>query len=164
MQLDPYNADCIHATSFIAKLFHEENYNYGALAVVSSALSAILPKQNGKTFGQDKIVCQMMKGIFKLRPLLPKYIVAYDPDVTLTYMNQLPKIEQLNLEVLIKKLAILLCLLSGQRWQSIQKLRLDYASFQNDKGEFYIPTALKKSRPGKHQEPQNFRKTQKSAL
>ena len=38
MQLDPYNADYKEAMSFIAKLFHEENYNYGVLAVVRSAL------------------------------------------------------------------------------------------------------------------------------
>ena len=61
--------------AFIAKLFHEENSNYGVIAVVPSALSAILLKQNGKTFEQDKIVSKMMRGIFKLRPSLPKYTV-----------------------------------------------------------------------------------------
>ena len=105
MQLDPYNADYKEAMSFIAKLFHKENYNYGVLAVVRSTFSAILPKQNGKMFGQDETVSQMMKGIFKLRPSLPKYTVTYDPDVILKYMDQLPKNEQLNLEVLTKKLA-----------------------------------------------------------
>ena len=58
--------------SFIAKLFHEKNYNYGVLAVVRSAFSAILSKQNGKTFGQDEIVSQTMRGFFKLPPSLPK--------------------------------------------------------------------------------------------
>ena len=47
----------------------------------------------------------MMKGIFKLHPSLPKYAVTYDADVILKYMNQFPKNEQLNLEVLTKKLA-----------------------------------------------------------
>ena len=98
----------------------------------------------------------MMKGIFKLRPSLPKYTVTYDPDVILKYMDQLPKNEQLNLEVLTKKLATLLCLLSRQRSQSIQKLQLDYASFQNGRCEFYIPTVLKTSRPGRHQESLKF--------
>ena len=77
--------------SFIAKLFHEENYNYGILAVVRSALFAILPKQNNKTFGQDEIVSQMMRGTFKLRSSLPKYTVTYDPDVILEHINQPPK-------------------------------------------------------------------------
>ena len=108
MQLDPYNADYKETMSFIAKLFHEQNYNYTVLAVVHSALSAILPKQNGKTFGQDETLSQMMKGIFKLRPSLPKYTVTYDADVILKYMNQFSKNEQLNLEVLTKKLATLI--------------------------------------------------------
>ena len=86
--------------SFIAKLFHEENYDYGVLDAVFSPLSTILPNQNGKAFGQDKIVSQMMRGIFKHRLSLPKYTVLYDPDVILKYMNHLPENEQLNLEML----------------------------------------------------------------
>ena len=102
---------------FIAKLFHEENYSYRVLAVVHSALFAILPKQKGKTFGKDEIVSQVMRGIFKLPPSLPKYTVNYDPDVILSCMNQLPKNEQLNLKILTRKLATLLCLSNGQRSQ-----------------------------------------------
>ena len=48
--------------------------------------------------------------------------------------------------------------MSGQRSQSIRKIRLDYASFQNDKCEFCIPTVLKTSRLGRHQEPLIFTK------
>ena len=48
--------------------------------------------------------------------------------------------------------------MSIKQTQSIQKLRLDYVSFQNDKCEFYIPIALKTSRPGRHQEPLIFTK------
>ena len=133
--------------SFIAKIFLEENYgvnDYGILAVVRSALSVILPKQNGKPFGQEEIVNQTIRGIIKLRPSFPKYTVTYNPDVILKYMNRLPENEQLNLEMLTKKLPTLLCLLSRKRSQSIQKVRLDYASFQKDKCNFYIPTVLKK--------------------
>ena len=133
--------------SFIAKIFLEENYgvnDYGILAVVRSALSVILPKQNGKPFGQEEIVNQTIRGIIKLRPSFPTYTVTYNPDVILKYMNRLPENEQLNLEMLTKKLPTLLCLLSRKRSQSIQKVRLDYASFQKDKCNFYIPTVLKK--------------------
>ena len=158
MQLDPGNADYKETMVFIAKLFHEENYSYRVLAVVHSALFAILPKQKGKTFGKDEIVSQVMRGIFKLPPSLPKYTVNYDPDVILSCMNQLPKNEQLNLKMLTRKLATLLCLSNGQRSQWTQKFLHDYASFQKDKCEFYIPTVLKTSIPGRHQEPLIFTK------
>ena len=71
--------------------FHEEKHKYGVIAVARSALSAILPHKMGKSFGQDSNVSKLLKGVFRLRPTLPKYTVTYDPDIVLTYMNSLPK-------------------------------------------------------------------------
>ena len=112
MQLNPYNDDHKEAMSLIAELFHEQNHNYGVPGIVRFALSAILPKQKGKTFGQDEIISQIMKGIFKVCPSLSKYTVTCYPDLMLKYMNQLPKNEEHNLEVLTKELATHLCLLN----------------------------------------------------
>ena len=145
--LNPYEAEYKDAMTFIATLFKEQNYKYGVLAVVRSALSAVLPKRDGKTFGQDELVSQMMKGIYRLRPSLPKYTVTYDPDKVLSYMKQIPTNDNLTLEILTKKLVTLLCLLSGQRSQSIQNLFTNYANFEENRCEFYIPVVLKTSRP-----------------
>ena len=57
--------------SFLSNMFYEEKGKYGTIAVAGSALSAILPKINGQTFGKDDHVSRMIKGIFKLRPSLP---------------------------------------------------------------------------------------------
>ena len=65
-KVDPYNNNYNEAMTFWEKLFHKENYNHGTLAVAWSALSEILPQKQGKTFGQEKVVGQMMKGIFRL--------------------------------------------------------------------------------------------------
>ena len=89
----------------------------------------------------------MMRGIFKLCPSLPKHTVTFYHDVILKYTNHLPKNKHLNLEILTKKLATLLFLLSRQRPQSIQEIRLNYASVKNGKCEFYIPRVLKTSKP-----------------
>ena len=94
---------------FLAKLYHEDNYNLGVIAV---ALPFILPRNNGVTFGQDPTVLQMIKQIFKLRPTLPKYTLAYDPDVMLAYISTLPSNPMLSLELIMMKLAILLWLSS----------------------------------------------------
>ena len=67
-----------------------------------SALSAILPQQMGKSFGQDQNVTKLLKGVFRLHPTLPKYTVTYDPDIVLTYINSLPKNSELMLELLTK--------------------------------------------------------------
>ena len=41
--------------SFLSNMFYEEKGKYGTIAVACSALSAILPKINGQTFGKDDI-------------------------------------------------------------------------------------------------------------
>ena len=76
--------------SFLSNMFYEEKGKYGTIAVACSALSAILPKINGQTFGKDERVSKMIKGIFKFHPSLPKCIVTYDPDIILQYMDSLP--------------------------------------------------------------------------
>ena len=142
---------------FLAQLF-EQNHKHGVIAVAKSALSAVLYKRNGLSFGQDPNVSQMMKGIFKLRPTLPKYVVTYDPDIILNYINTLPDNSSLSLELLTKKLVMLLCLLSGQRSQSIHAIQTNYMKFSNNKYICYIPKLLKTTKPGKHLAPLEFEK------
>ena len=123
-----------------------------------SALSAVLNKRNGVSFGQDPNVSQMMKGIFKLRPTLPKYVVTYDPDIILNYMKTLSDNASLSLELLTKKMVVLLCLLSGQRSQSIHALQINYMKFSNNKYICYIPKVMNTTKPGKHIDPLEFEK------
>ena len=54
-----------------------------------------------------------MKGIFKLRPALPRQFSVWDPDIVLDYLSNLEY--DLPLKDLLQNLVILLCLLSGQR-------------------------------------------------
>ena len=113
--------------SFLAYLFHKENYKYGMIAVARSALSAILPLKEGKTFGKCQKVSKMLKGIFKLKPTFPKCIVICDPDIIISYMEMLPNNSGLLMQDLTKKLCTLLCLLSGQRYQAIASLALNFS-------------------------------------
>ena len=139
--------------SFLAYLFHKENCNYGVIAVARSALSAILPLKEGKTFGECQKVSKMLKGIFKLRPTIPKYTVIYDPDIVLTYMDTLPNNSSLLLEDLTKRLCTLLCLLSGQRCQTIASLDLNFSDHTSKKFTFAINKVMETTKPGKHQQP-----------
>ena len=153
---NPYSATYEQAMSFLADLFHKENCKYGVTAVARSALSAILPKHEGKTFGEHPDVSKMLRGIFKLRPMFPKYTVIYDPDIVLNYMKSIPDNSCLMLEQLIKKLCTLLCLLSGQRCQTISFLDLKYSHLSHGKYTFAINQILKTSKPGKHQPPLEY--------
>ena len=113
--------------SVLASLLHKKNCNYGVIAVARSVLSAILLLKEGKRFGECQKVSKMLKGIFKLRPAFPKYTVIYDPDIILRHMDTVPNNSSLLLEDLPKKLCTLLCLLSGQRCQTIASLDLNFS-------------------------------------
>ena len=95
------------AISFLSNMFYEEKGKYGTIAVTRSALSAILPKINAQTFGKDENVTRMIKGIFKIRPSFPKYIVTYDSDIILQYMDSLPANNLLSMDLLTKKIMYL---------------------------------------------------------
>jgi len=60
--------------------------------------------------------------------------------------------------MLTKKIATLLCLLSGQRAQTIGALRLDFSKLTEQELTFYVPSILKTTKPGKHQEPLQFQR------
>ena len=141
---------------FFAELYNKDA-KYGYVAAARSALSAVLPKQNSMTFGKCEEVSRMLKGIFRLRPRLPRYTVIYDPEIILKYMISLPNNKFLDLELLVKKLVTLLCLLSAQRAQTITALRMDFCHKSEEAITFYIPSILKTTKPGKHQEPLIFR-------
>ena len=92
------------AISFLSNMFHEEKGKYGTIAVACSALSAILPKNNGQTFKKDEWISRMIKGIFKLHTSLPEYLVTYDLDIILLCIDSLPANNLLSIDLLIKKL------------------------------------------------------------
>ena len=121
------------------------------------ALSTLLPRRNGTTFGKDPGVSRLLKGIFRLRPSLPKYTVTWDVSIVLSHFIALHRSGDNSLKVVTMKLATLLCLLSGQRSQSLEELKLDYMYLDNSKVIFYFPVLLKTSRPKFHQAPLEFR-------
>ena len=108
-------------------------------------------KCEGKSFGNCEEVSRLLRGIFKLKPTLPRYTVIYDPDVVLDYIVSLPDNVSLDMEFLTKKLTILICLLSAQRAQTVGALRTDFYHKSDSSYTFYVPTVLKTTKPGKHQ-------------
>lgn len=155
---DPYEVEDEVAMEFLVHLFNDEGRSYGYVAAARSAMSAVLPKRKGKSFGQNDNVSRLLKGMFKMRPSLPKHTVIYDPDIVISYMQKLPDNKNLELELLTKKLATLLCLLSGQRAQTIGALSLNHHHGTKEQHVFYIPKILKTTRPNNHQEPLCFLK------
>jgi len=151
--IEPYQASHQQGIEFLTRLFHKENREYGYIAAARSALSAVLPKEGTESFGKSDSVSKLLRGVFKLRPSIPKHVVVYDPDSILNHMISLPGNKQLDLEILTKKLVTLLALLSGQRAQTINALNLNWHHTTGNQHTFYISKILKTTKPCKHQQP-----------
>ena len=82
----------------------------------------------------------------------------YDVDIVLKYLTSLPKPEDVGLKKLSIRIATLICILSGQRSQTISYLTTTFVWPTDEKIIFPIDSLLKTSRPGFHQEPLEFSK------
>ena len=138
---------------FLTQLFLDSNVGYSAMNTARSALSVIKDPVSGLSFCSQPLVRRFMTGIFKLKPALPRYVSTLDTQEVLNYSDTIQTSLLTPLKELSHKLAMLLCLLSGQRHQSIAPLEMQYMHLTDKECIFYIPTLLKAKRPGHHLKP-----------
>ena len=67
--------------------FTNQGQDIVQLITARSALSSILPRENGITFGDHPLDCRTMNGIFELRPAFPKYSEIWDVSVVFEYLK-----------------------------------------------------------------------------
>ena len=152
--IDMYNATINQGIDFLTFLFKSKNLGYSALNTARSALSLFIGKNyNIGTFGKQDTVSKLLKGMFRLRPSFPKYMVTYDPDIVLNHLKQIGHQIKMDLKLLTLKLTTLLCLLTGQRNQTIHSLDISCMHVDDKRIIFYIPTILKTTTPSSHLEP-----------
>ena len=138
---------------------HTEGCSYNQIAMSRSALSTIIDKgiKPYPSFGQHPFVKRFLKGIFEMKPVLPKYPFVWDVSKLLEYFRKGDDPCASSFSVLGKKLAILLTILSGgQRAQTI--FSIDVLDIKIVGGNCVIPIydTLKQTRPGHHLEPLKF--------
>ena len=137
---------------FLATLF-SSGLGYSAINTARSALSSVLLLPNNTTFGSHPLVTRFLKGVFELKPSLPRYSVIWDVGVVLQYLKSLGLATELELKTLTKKMTMLLCLLTGQRCQTLTKLDINLMQTLQDKIVFTVGEKLKTTRPGRHLQP-----------
>ena len=153
--LDMFNPGIENAIEFLTDIF-KAGSGYSAINTARSALSSIIVLPNGATFGEHPLVRRFLKGVFELKPSLPKYNEIWDVSLVLEYLRQLPGLENISLKDHTKKLATLLCLLTGQRCQTIHKFDIKHIQFFQDRYFVNVREKLKHTRPGRHQDPFEF--------
>lgn len=97
------NAKVEQGIDFLAQLF-EQGLSYSVINTARSALSVILTPQDGISFGENRLVCRFLKGVFEIKPALPKYKKIWDAGQVLIYLRSLTLNSELSLKQLTPKI------------------------------------------------------------
>lgn len=119
---------------------------YGTLNSLRSALSLLISSE----LGSDSRVKRFFKGLQNLKPNKPRYDHTWDPEVVLNYLAGLNN-EKISLEVLSKKLAMLLALTTGHRVQTLSLIDTRNIVWNNKGVEIKIPDRIKTTRRNANQ-------------
>jgi len=149
--VDIYKPSVEQVIEFLTSLFND-SLGYSAINTARSALSSIITVGN-TPIGEHPLICRLMKGAFQLKPSLPKYSYIWDVGQLFSYFQEHPPIASLSLKELSYTTATLLCLLTGQRCQTLHAMDLRYIQVLPDRLHISIQQVLKTTKPGKHQAP-----------
>lgn len=152
MRLNMNQATVNDGLEFLTRLYRQ-GLGYSAINTARSALSAVITPGDKTTFGEHPLVTRFLKGIFELKPSLPRYSVIWDVGTVLKYLQTLRPLADLPLKQLTKKLVMLLALVTAQRTQTLAKLDLTFMQILPDRIMFSIRDRIKTTRPGKHLAP-----------
>lgn len=127
---------------FLTSLYNK-GLGYSSINTARSALSAILWSDEGKTIGNFPIVKRFLKGVFELRPSLPRYQHTWDANIVLNYLKNFYPLQDYGLEEISHKLVMLLALITAQRVQTLAQLNIENLFVDSEKCSFVIDGKLK---------------------
>lgn len=144
--IDIFEGSVSHSISFLTEQF-DKGASYGTLNSHRSALSLFL----GNNLASNDSVKRLLKGVFKLRPSLPKYSSTWDPQLVLGYISQWFPNTELSLEKLTKKLVILLALCTAHRVQTFSVIKIKNIIINTNGIQIMINDIIKTSGVGRDQ-------------
>ena len=89
-----------------------------------------------------------MKGVFKIKPLKPRYCCTWNVKTALSFLESLEPLEELTLKQLCYNTVLLLALTSAARARELSALDLTYSLRKEGSWESSLPNHVKNSRPG----------------
>lgn len=133
---------------FLTEMF-DNGHGYSSLNSARSALSSFLCSNTGLTIGKFPSVTRFMKGVYELKPPIPKYTCIWDVDIVLNYIKLLGQNDSLSLFCLSHKLLMLLALTTGQRAQTLHKVDIRNINIAEDIIIIPITELVKQSNPNR---------------
>jgi len=104
---------------------------------------------DGVRVGSHEIVSRLMKGIFNLKPPVPRYMFIWPIGKVMKYLKSLQVNSELPLKLLSMKTVLLIALISADRGASISSLSLKFYLSSKNELRFLVPSLAKTSRPQK---------------
>lgn len=134
--------------NFLSECF-AEGKSYSTINTYRSALSSSLYPITNTTIGSHPLITRLLKGIYHLRPPVPRYSNTWDVTKVTSYLKTLFPLDQLSLKNLTLKTVMLCALSSAQREQTLCALDLNNLTESEECLNFVITDRLKTSKPGK---------------
>ena len=132
---------------FLTQLYRQ-GLTYSSINVARSALSSFVFLKGANSVGTHPLISRFLKGVFALRPPAPRYNVIWDVNIVFDFLRKLTPVYKLSLKQLTLKLVMLTALVTAQRSQTIQKLKISNLQFDGNKAIFRSPDVIKQTRPG----------------
>ena len=121
---------------------------YGVLATARSTLGNFLHIPGVPVLANHPLIQKLVKEAYNTRPPAPRYVVIWDTDILLQYLDSL-KNNYIDFKLLSCKVTVLLTILSGQRVSTLHKFRLSQLQLTTDMALFNLgDSLLKHSKPG----------------
>lgn len=145
-QFDSITVD--HILSFLSDMF-EKGASYSAINSAKCAIATKVHIPPYPTANKHPVIMTYIKGVFNLRPPVPKLTFVWDVNIIFTYFEKQGNNDKLSDMMLSQKLLMLLLLLGAQRLNTIKHFCIDRMIVNNISIAFSPDKVLKHSRQGR---------------
>ena len=145
--VNPLSPSLNNILDFFTSQFHEGK-EYRTINVYRSALSTILPLLDGQKVGRHPLVCQLLKGVYQLRPPQPRYAKTWQVGKLVQFIGSLGPNEKLSTKLLSYKLVGLLALTAPDRASGLAARDLRFRFILPEGVEFKLPELTKNVKQG----------------
>ena len=145
---DPFSGPVTEVANFLATLY-QEGYQYNSVNAYGSAISSVHEKVEGVVIGQHPIITRLLKGIYNVRPPLPRYNGTWNVQTALNHLESLGETKNLTLKLLTMKTVFLLAITRPSRSADLSQLDIERMKTGTN-GITFLPASLaKQSRQGR---------------
>lgn len=144
--IDYCNATNTQIIDYLTEKFNA-GASYSTLNGYRSALTTLL----GHEITLNDCIKRFFKGVYRLKPPMPKYDYTWDPNLVLNHLSNYFPNDSISLKDLSYKAITLLALASAQRMQSLSLILIKNVCFYSDKIQIKIEDLIKTSKPGSFQ-------------